>query len=343
MVLVEAPAAPTAVAAPVSAPRTPGAHAYGSPRELARGASKGLPTNSAVPHLGATPAASPPPLPSASSFEVPDLAINDLPPSPAEMLATEPVSLWQSMVTYGREWRMFAAGAMVGVLLGMTVWVVVSRALRSGAPAEAAVAEAPASGEQTTPPSDEPPAEESKPVEQEQQVAKVVIAEETPTPAPQAVEALKPVMDDPVEQPLPEAIEPARAIPDSEPVVQAPASEPTLAPPAEQPPVADMEPEDVEPADAPQIDSQVAARLAVRIPKLAFQQIPLRQFLGFLTDLTGVRMVVDTASLQAAGKKPPLVTVRADEATVEQLLQTLATDHGLTWTEEAGTIVLRAR
>jgi hypothetical protein len=287
--------------------------------------------------------AAPPPLPSASSFEVPDLAINDLPPSSAEMVATEPVSLWQSMVTYGREWRMFAAGAMVGVLLGMTVWFAVSHALRSGAPAEAALAEAPVAVEQATPPSDEPPAEESTPVEPKQQVAKVDAAEETLKPAPQAVEALKPVMDEPAAQPMPKEIEPAPATPDSEPVVQTPTAEPAPAPPVAESPTADVDPDDAEPEDAPQIDSQVAARLAVRIPKLAFQKIPLRQFLGFLSDLTNVRIVVDGASLQAAGIKPPLITVRADEASVEELLQQLSQDHGLTWGEEAGVIVLRAR
>jgi hypothetical protein len=253
------------------------------------------------------------------------------------------------MVTYGREWRMFAAGAMVGVLLGMTVWFAVSRALRSGAAAESAVAEAPAPVEQAAPPSAKPPAEESTPLEPEQQVAKVDTAEEAPKPAPQAVEALKPVVDEPAPQAKPEVIEPAPAIPeDDEPTTQSPADEPSPAPPVEKPLVADAEPKDSEPEDreaedAPRIDSQTAARLAVRIPKLAFQQVPLRQFLGFLTDFTGVRMVVDSASLQAAGIKPPLVTVRADEASVEEILQQLSQDHGLTWGEEAGVIVLRAR
>jgi hypothetical protein len=346
MVLVEAPAvAATGIAA--AAAQAPSLESP-TTKSAAPVAPKTKATTATASAAASSPVAAPPPLPPRGELDLPsladDLALHSASDMPTESI--ESASFWQSIMAHGREWQMFAAGAVVGILLGMTVWVVASRSLTTELSepessldetelATIATEAEPAVDIEQAPIADAvavPPA----PAEQPENEVKTPDA--VKSPSPQVVKALKPILEEP---------SPA----DDFPALPAENAEAATEPE----PTANTKPANVQAAatDLPDadkvvpplgtVDSQVAARLAVRIPKLAFQRVPLRQFVGFLSELTGVRMLVDSNSLQSAGIKPPLVNVRADDVSVEELLQKLSRDYGLAWTEEAGIIVVRAR
>jgi hypothetical protein len=255
-----------------------------------------------------------------------------------------------------RDWTLFAGGIAVGVVFGVAIWLLV--AMRNTGDESVAIASANAAPmDSIKQPPTTPDAELAK-TSNEPTKAPV---EERPKP----VEALKPVVAEPAIQP---AVELEKQQPDvavAEPVKVAEPAPPAVVEPAADPPAPESAPKEsvaepkLEPADADQpvdgddpavspaepkspITDPQLAELNVRLPKVAFDKVPLRQFVAFAADASGAKIVIDYRTLRAAGFKSPTVTARASDCTLGELLQESLDKIGLSFETRDGAIVIFA-
>jgi hypothetical protein len=102
------------------------------------------------------------------------------------------------------------------------------------------------------------------------------------------------------------------------------------------------------PDDAAAFDPVKQARLMTHLqdglPALEFTAVPLGQFVAFLSEFSTVPMVIDTQSLVAAGKSAKTrISVKLDDATVEEALKAALDKPGLAFHIEPGRLVITPR
>lgn len=313
-------------------------------------------SGAAVPQ--ATAAIVPPPLPMHGVPQAPPVSADFVPPPAALVSATAPAAPMNS----GGDWKLFAGGIAVGVVIGAAIWLLVSMRNSGNESVTVATAEAttiaptvPQTAEQHANQQDKQDAEQSQSV----QVLKPVV--EPVAVQPEVAEPDSPVTAAKSEVPTPVAPEPEppaspARVPDesavkadpspsadepvSEPIVNQPIAAPADVAATGEPvkPAVPQQPEATKPATT---DPQLAP-LNVRLPKVAFNKAPLRQFVTFAAEVSGSKIVIDYRSLNAAGFKAPTVTVRAEDCTLGQLLQQTLDKIGLSFEPRDGTIVIFA-
>ncbi len=100
---------------------------------------------------------------------------------------------------------------------------------------------------------------------------------------------------------------------------------------------------EVEPFD-PVKQARLMTHLQDKLPALEFTGVPLAQFVAFLSEFSTVPMVIDTQSLVEAGKSPKTrISVKLDDATVEDALKAALTKPGLTFHVEPFRLVITSR
>lgn len=95
---------------------------------------------------------------------------------------------------------------------------------------------------------------------------------------------------------------------------------------------------------APLAVAEIERRLSVALTRVDFSGVPLGHLAGFVSDVSGARVVIDEPSLAKSGKsrKTP-VTVRSSGTTALAILQAAAEQAGLEYKIEPGRITLSAR
>ncbi|REK05445.1 MAG: hypothetical protein DWQ37_23290 [Planctomycetota bacterium] len=91
-------------------------------------------------------------------------------------------------------------------------------------------------------------------------------------------------------------------------------------------------------------ETEIRARLGVRVAAVEFDNVPIAQFAGFIGDLTGVPVVLDEEALRRAGKhRRTPVSVKLEPATAGAALAAAIKSAGLAVTFADGQIVITAR
>ena len=86
------------------------------------------------------------------------------------------------------------------------------------------------------------------------------------------------------------------------------------------------------------------SHLQDKLPALDFPGVPLGQFVSFLSLASTVPMTIDHDSLAAVGKSAKTrISVKLDDATVEQALKAALEKAGLAFHIEPGRLVISAR
>ncbi len=89
--------------------------------------------------------------------------------------------------------------------------------------------------------------------------------------------------------------------------------------------------------------ARLAAHLQDKVPPLEFREVPLGQFVAFLSELSTVPIAIDEESLVQAGKGPKLkVSVKLAGGTVEAALRAALAKPGLTFHVGPKQIVISA-
>ena len=167
------------------------------------------------------------------------------------------------------------------------------------------------------------------------------------------VETRKPVIEERVEPTEEEATE---AGPAEEETAEpsggnlAPHVEPESSAEVPVPEAGDPKPTDPEPAPEPvsevpatgPLPDELLGKLSRRVPRVAFNKVPLRQFAAFVAEYADVKITIDTESLKAAGVPSPLVSVKGSELFLDKLLQTELNKSGLSFEPREGAIVIFA-
>lgn len=285
-------------------------------------------------------AAAPPPVPVNSQSPPPLPARPALPKAPTTAeLTSNPVS---TATRVPRDGWMFAGGTLAGIAIGAALWMLVTARGTSDEPvvsATASAADVPTSA--STAPATEvqrTKVETMKPVANEP----VALPEKQTSPAGEPVAVKEPTTapaeePSPIDSPSEVALLPQEVTEQAEPPVEAnPVAE-----------VAKATPEAETPAPAPPItgppSDALSSRLVRRMPGVAFDKVPLRQFTAFAAELAGVTIVIDRESLAAAGIKSPVVTVRATDQTLDKVLARALDDVGLTYESRDRVIVIFAK
>jgi hypothetical protein len=90
--------------------------------------------------------------------------------------------------------------------------------------------------------------------------------------------------------------------------------------------------------------ARLMTHLQDKLPAFEFASVPLGQFVAFLSEFSTVPMVVDTQSLAEAGKSAKTrISVKMDDATVEEALKAALDKPGLTFHIEPGHLVITSR
>jgi len=281
------------------------------------------------------PIVAPPPLPPVAAPPVAAATVAPVRPVSPVANATAPALPAKAP----QNWRLFAGGIAVGVIIGAAIWMLVAMRDTGGEPV--AISTAQAATIDVTP---EPPPAPEKIAAQE-----VVETPASPVaPQPQPVEALKPVVEPTVVEPEapPETAKPEVVRPEVPAVVE-PTKDETPIQPAIEPVEATKPVEEAEPAPEPSAAKSITtdpqlAQLNVRLPKVAFTKVPLRQFVTFAAEASGSNIVIDYRSLRAAGFKSPTVTARASDCTLSELLHESLDKIGLSFEPREGSIVIFA-
>jgi hypothetical protein len=113
--------------------------------------------------------------------------------------------------------------------------------------------------------------------------------------------------------------------------------------PPESTTAAEEEPAEGEPFD-PVKQAQLMSHMQDKLPALEFTGVPLVQFVAFLTEFSTVPMTIDSASLTEIGKSAKTrISVKLDDATVEQALKAALEKPGLAFHIKPGRLVITAR
>jgi hypothetical protein len=90
--------------------------------------------------------------------------------------------------------------------------------------------------------------------------------------------------------------------------------------------------------------TEIEHRLGVPLARVDFSSVPLGHLAGFVSDVSGARVVIDETSLAKVGKsrKTP-VTVKLTGGTALAILQAATEQAGLEYRIEPGRITLSAR
>jgi hypothetical protein len=293
------------------------------------------------------PIAAPPPLPQVAPPQVaPAIVVPERPTgrAPDARAQTAPAKAPQN-------WTLFAGGIAVGVVIGAAIWMLVAMRGTDSEPVAVSTAKA-ATIDAAPKPSPAP----------EQTTTQAIVAppEVPAAPQPQPVEVLKPVAEPTADEPTaddptvaetkappetnrPEVVQPdatdteSPAVPvESERKRDEPVAEPAEA--TEPGEVVEPTPEPVTPKSVT-TDPQLA-QLNVRLPKVAFNKVPLRQFATFAAEASGSKIVIDYRSLRAAGFKTPTITARASDCTLSELLHESLDEIGLSFEPREGSIVI---
>ncbi len=93
----------------------------------------------------------------------------------------------------------------------------------------------------------------------------------------------------------------------------------------------------------PLASDEIERRLQVALPQVAFSNVPLARFVGFIADVTGVPVVIDDAALARAGKtRRTPVNAKLSGTTAGELLSSTLNQAGLRSTIADGQIVIAA-
>lgn len=292
-----------------------------------------------------------------------------------------PAPSWLSAVTVRmkRDWLLLGGGLLGGIVLGVAVWLVV--AAGSPAPETAADSTSvdqspvdpsspePAAGQAEAPAPDRSPAPTVKtppPIEPAPpETTRLAQASNPPVPTREDTAdaaAEPPAEDDTANEAAPDAagkesgpalkLEPVRS---AGIVVGAETNGngsllTTTAPSAAEAPAVDQpqEPDD-EVADAPPPDEraslsrdQIDERLQTALAEVEFADVQLAGFAAFITDVTGVTVVLDEAALGAAGRRTP-ISVKLAKTTAGEALRAAVQRVGLTYVVDDGRIVITKR
>lgn len=243
---------------------------------------------------------------------------------------------------------MFAGGVAAGIAVGAGLWLALSLRGSSDTPVAASVASAAdvETVESPAKPAAEPPVqrvETLKPVVEEPgplagSEAEVSTAQAQVADAPEIESETSAV---PAEEPVAESAEPEPAAIEETPAEIKPVANDPPAAVEESP--AEVEPAKVEPPTTGPPSDAISSRLARRMPGIAFDKVPLRQFTAFAEELSGVKIVIDRESLAAAKLQAPIVSVRASNETLEKVLTRALEEAGLRFEARDEAIVILAR
>ena len=90
--------------------------------------------------------------------------------------------------------------------------------------------------------------------------------------------------------------------------------------------------------------ARLMTHLQDKLPAFEFTSVPLGQFVAFLSVFSTVPMVIDAQSLVEAGKSAKMrITVKLDDATVEEALKAALDKPGLAFHIEPGRLVITPR
>lgn len=355
---------------------TPPATASANTKKAAAAVPPALPLRKPAPEATASqPAITKPEI--ITPAQVPAAATPEL---SASVVASVEPSRWASLVARARkDWLILAGGLATGVALGATAWLVVW--MQSPSPTIVAAApratdpapptKAPAIETTLAKPSEVPTAAvdaQAPPAASPEPAQSPAVAEAAPV-------SEAPPSEPPVAQPTPHEASPEVATPSSKPsgslklepiaptkpAVTGGATSVEPAPTESAASTADavVEPSTSQPADdapsdeavqrgspgdpAPLSVAEVEARLGITLAKVDFSGVTLAQLAAFIGDVSGVQVILDDASLQAAGKtRKSTVTVQLTRTTALAALQAASKQAGLTYQIEAGRIVISA-
>jgi hypothetical protein len=272
----------------------------------------------------------PPALPRATA---PVLAATAELPPPLPQTGPAPRNVW-----------LFTGGVAAGAAIGVTLWMLIAPQDPSTAPvattANIAAIEMP---ETASPPTLEEPksidVQSLKPVIEESPQADVAKPPLGPVFDPEAqIRRELGVEQQAVEQPVVEKVDvspdlvfepvaPASSESQSLPISDPQTPETTLAAPA---------------GTAPQVD-EPSSRFRGRLLKgVDFKNVPLRQFVAFVAEYSGVKITIDAESLKSAGIKSPTITVRKTDMAIDKLLQSVLDEQGLSFEIRNDAIVIFA-
>jgi hypothetical protein len=90
--------------------------------------------------------------------------------------------------------------------------------------------------------------------------------------------------------------------------------------------------------------ARLMAHLQDKLPAFEFTNVPVGQFVAFLAEISTVPMVIDTQSLADAGKSAKTrISVKLDDATVEEALKVALNKPGLAFHIEPGRLIITPR
>lgn len=295
----------------------------------------------------------PPPLPLPPPLPV---AVAKTPPAlPAAAVVSPMIEVPHSH----RDVWLISGAVAAGVAISLALWVVMSMggssadtiATNKPATAPAPETKAKASAEQEPIVSESPPDTTETPTE-------TTATPSVPTEDVTEVETRKPVVDEPTESTEQEIADaPSVEETPTEPVSPdpAPATEPVAAAPTEDnvapgPAPADADDEEPAPASEPvaeipptgPLPNELLGKLARRVPRMAFKNVPLRQFAAFVGEYSDVRVRIDSESLKAAGIESPRITVTGKDVDLDKLLKEELEKSGLSFEPRDGAIVIFA-